>query len=89
MLPTPVLTTTAPIGTVGPVSVSGIARYVQPGDVIVVAQVLGEPTPLIDELWSHADYLEDVRVFAGMSLSDVMTHVPPRRSAALLGGHGA
>jgi acyl-CoA hydrolase len=77
MLPTPVLTTMTGLGTVGPVSVSGIARYVQPGDVIVVAQVLGEPTPLIDGIFSHADYLKDIRVFAGMSLSGVMTRVPP------------
>ncbi|MGC2379026.1 MAG: hypothetical protein WA622_18160, partial [Mycobacterium sp.] len=58
-------------------SVSGIARHLQPGDVIVVAQVLGEPTPLIDEIFSKADDLDDIRIFVGMSLSGVMTRMPP------------
>jgi len=44
---------------------------------ITVAQVLGEPTPLVEELISHADHLEGVRVFAGMSLTSVLTRVPP------------
>jgi acyl-CoA hydrolase len=76
MPPTLVLTTTTLLGTVGPVSVSGVARYLRPGDVVVAAQVLGEPTVLIDEILSHTDSLEGIRVFCGMSLSGVMTRAP-------------
>jgi len=54
-----------------------ITRHVRPGDVVVVAQVLGEPTVLVDELLRHAAALEGLRLFVGMSVTDVMTRVPP------------
>jgi acyl-CoA hydrolase len=53
-----------------------ITRHVQPGDVVVVAQVLGEPTVLVDDLLRHAAALEGLRLFVGMSVTDVMTRVP-------------
>jgi acetyl-CoA hydrolase len=49
---------------------------VQPGDVVVVAQVLGEPSILVDELLRHAAALDDLQLFVGMSVTDVMTRVP-------------
>jgi acyl-CoA hydrolase len=54
-----------------------ITRHVRPGDVVVVAQVLGEPTVLVDELLRYAAGLEGLRLFVGMSVTDVMTRVPP------------
>lgn len=53
-----------------------ITRHLQPGDVVVVAQVLGEPTVLVDELLRHAAGLDGIRLFVGMSVTDVMTRVP-------------
>jgi acyl-CoA hydrolase len=54
----------------------GITRHVRPGDVVVVGQVLGEPTALVEELIRHAAALDGTRLFVGMSLTDVMTRVP-------------
>jgi acyl-CoA hydrolase len=56
--------------------VSGIGTYLQPGDVIVAEQVLGEPTALIDELFLGAAELDGLRLFVGLSLTDVLTRVP-------------
>lgn len=53
-----------------------IIRHVQPGDVVVVAQVLGEPTALVGELLRHAASLDGVQLFVGMSLTDVLSRVP-------------
>jgi acetyl-CoA hydrolase len=57
--------------------VSQILDHVRPHDLVAVAQVLGEPTPLVDELLSVASGLEGLRLFVGMSVSDVLTRVPP------------
>jgi acyl-CoA hydrolase len=54
----------------------GITRHVRPGDVVVVGQVLGEPTVLVQELIKHAGQLDGTRLFVGMSLTGVMTRVP-------------
>jgi acyl-CoA hydrolase len=58
-------------------SQDGIARHIRPGDVVVAAQVLGEPTALIEELFSRADELAGVTLFVGMSLTGVLPRVPP------------
>jgi len=58
-------------------SQDGITRHIQPGDVVVAAQVLGEPTALIEELFSRVDELTGVRLFVGMSVTGVLTRVPP------------
>jgi acetyl-CoA hydrolase len=58
------------------VTADGITRHVRPGDVIVVGQVLGEPTALVAELIRHAGALGGTRLFVGMSLTGVMTRVP-------------
>jgi acyl-CoA hydrolase len=55
----------------------GITRHIRPGDVVVAGQVLGEPTALIEELFSRADELAGVTLFVGMSVSGVLTRVPP------------
>jgi acyl-CoA hydrolase len=54
----------------------GITRHVRPGDVVVVGQVLGEPTALVEELITQAGQLSGTRLFVGMSLTGVMTRVP-------------
>jgi acetyl-CoA hydrolase len=59
------------------VNPDGITRHIRPGDVAVVAQVLGEPAALIQELLDHAGELDGVRLFTGMSVTGVMTRVPP------------
>jgi acetyl-CoA hydrolase len=59
------------------VSADQITRHIRPGDVVVAAQVLGEPTALIEELLGHASELADVRMFVGMSVTGVLSRVPP------------
>ena len=54
-----------------------IAGHIRPGDVAVVAQVLGEPTALLEELLAHAGELAGVTLFVGMSVTGVLTRVPP------------
>ena len=54
-----------------------IARHVRPGDVVVAAQVLGEPTALIEELIGQSARLAGVTLFVGMSLTGVLPRVPP------------
>ena len=54
-----------------------INRHIQPGDVVVAGQVLGEPTALIEELFSRADELAGVTLFVGLSVTGVLTRVPP------------
>jgi acetyl-CoA hydrolase len=58
-------------------SPDGITRHIRPGDVAVVAQVLGEPTALIEEMLKHADELKGVRMFVGMSVTGVTGRIPP------------
>jgi acetyl-CoA hydrolase len=57
-------------------SAEGITRHIRPGDVVVAAQVLGEPTALLEELFSRADELAGVTLFVGMSVTGVLTRVP-------------
>jgi acyl-CoA hydrolase len=59
------------------VSPDQITRHIRPGDVVAAAQVLGEPTALIEEILPHSGELTGVRMFVGMSLTGVMTRVPP------------
>jgi acyl-CoA hydrolase len=58
-------------------SADEITRYIRPGDVAVVGQVLGEPTALLEELIRHADELAGVTLFVGMSVTGVLTRIPP------------
>lgn len=53
-----------------------ILAHVQPGDLVAVEQVVGEPTVLLDELLQHAGALPGLRLFVGMSLTDVYSRVP-------------
>jgi acyl-CoA hydrolase len=55
----------------------GITRHIRPGDTVVAAQVLGEPTALIEELLAHGDELPGLTLFVGMSVSGVLPRVPP------------
>lgn len=54
-----------------------ITRHIRPGDVAVVAQVLGEPTALIEEIIRRSGELAGVRLFVGMSVTGVMNRIPP------------
>lgn len=56
---------------------SRILDHVRAHDLVAVAQVLGEPTALVDEVLTVAAGLDGVRLFVGMSVSDVLTRVPP------------
>lgn len=53
---------------------SRILDHVRPHDLVAVAQVLGEPTALVDEVLTAG--LDGVRLFVGMSVSDVLTRAP-------------
>lgn len=53
-----------------------LGRHLRPGDVLVAAQVLGEPTGLLEELFRQVDGLTGLRLFVGLSLTDVMTRAP-------------
>jgi acyl-CoA hydrolase len=59
------------------VSAPAILTYLRPGDTVAVEQVLGEPTVLVDELLHCAAALPGLRLFVGMSITDVLTRVPP------------
>lgn len=50
---------------------------VRPGDLVVVAQGVGEPTPLLEELLAAAP--PDVEVFVGLSYSDALTRATRAR----------
>jgi acyl-CoA hydrolase len=55
----------------------------RPGDLIVVAQGVGEPTPLLDQLVAAGPSLPDVEVFVGLSHSSALRD-PAARSLSLL-----
>jgi acyl-CoA hydrolase len=55
----------------------------RPGDLIVVAQGVGEPTPLLDQLVAAGPSLPDVEVFVGLSHSGALRN-PGARSLSLL-----
>jgi acyl-CoA hydrolase len=56
---------------------SGAFDAIQPGDLLVAGQVLGEPTPLLEALFSECRHLDGTRLFAGMSLTSVLETAPP------------
>lgn len=55
---------------------SGVRGLITPGDLLVTGQVLGEPTALLDELFTGPDDLSGCRLFTGMSLTDVLERAP-------------
>lgn len=57
-------------------SSTDIVRHLRPGDSIVVGQVLGEPTALLDALFEQASDVPGLRMFVGMSLTDVFRRAP-------------
>ncbi|HEY3604463.1 MAG TPA: acetyl-CoA hydrolase/transferase C-terminal domain-containing protein [Sporichthyaceae bacterium] len=50
--------------------------HLRPGDTLVAGQVLGEPTALLDALFAHPALPDGMRLFVGMSLTDVLTRCP-------------
>jgi acyl-CoA hydrolase len=60
---------------------------ITPGALLVAGQVLGEPTALLDALFSER--LPDVRLFAGMSLTSVLERAPAEVSVLSFVGMGS
>jgi acyl-CoA hydrolase len=67
---------------------SPVEHLIQPGDLVVAGQVLGEPVSLLERLFAHAGDGRDAgragngsgggwRLFAGMSLTDALITAPP------------
>jgi acyl-CoA hydrolase len=50
--------------------------HLRPGDTLVAGQVLGEPTALLDALFACPALPDAMRLFVGMSLTDVLTRCP-------------
>jgi acetyl-CoA hydrolase len=55
---------------------SRIRALLRPGDLIVVEQTMGEPTALLDEVFAGVDGIQNLRMFAGMSLTTAFTRAP-------------
>ena len=53
-----------------------IASHINPGDTIVAGQTLGEPVALIDTLFESYKGQPGLRLFSGMSLTNVLTRIP-------------
>ena len=53
-----------------------IADHLQPGDLVAVEQVLGEPTALLDELFASPRLPDGLRLFVGMSLTGAVSRAP-------------
>lgn len=66
-----------------------IRAHLQPGDHIVAAQVLGEPTELISAVFEAAVDIARLRLFVGMSLTDVVRAAPPELALSSFVGIGA
>jgi acetyl-CoA hydrolase len=64
------------------------AGLINPGDLLVAGQVLGEPTALLDELFANGR-LDGCRLFTGMSLTDVLNRAPDGLELLSFVGMGA
>ncbi len=60
-----------------------ITDVLRPGDLVVVAQGAGEPTPLLEHLVRRGHAVPDLEVFVGLSHSDVLRQ-PAARELALV-----
>jgi acyl-CoA hydrolase len=58
------------------VSEAELVDSIEDGDTIVVGQVLGEPTGLLEVLWTRLERRRGLRVFVGMSLTDGFERAP-------------
>ena len=68
---------------------SSVENQVQPGDLVVAGQVLGEPVTLLERLFASPPASGGFRLLAGMSLTDVLTTAPPSVSLGSFVGLGA
>jgi acyl-CoA hydrolase len=55
---------------------AAVVNAVGPGDLLVAGQVLGEPTALLDTLFTEHRGLGGARLFVGMSVSSVLDRAP-------------
>jgi acyl-CoA hydrolase len=55
-----------------------VTDVLEPGDLVVVGQGVGEPTPLLEQLARAGGSLRDTEVFVGLSHSSALTDVPAR-----------
>ena len=69
---------TAPAG-----SEAWITEVLRPGDLVVVAQGAGEPTPLLEQLVRYGHAVADLEVLVGLSHSDVLRQ-PAARELSLV-----
>jgi acetyl-CoA hydrolase len=53
-----------------------IRALLRPGDLIVVAQTMGEPTALLDEVYASVSGLPNLRMLVSMSLTSSFTRAP-------------
>jgi acyl-CoA hydrolase len=49
-----------------------LARWIRPGDGVVVGQCCGEPTALLEALTTQAPLIGDLRLFAGMTFTSLL-----------------
>ena len=63
-----------------------LTAHIRTGDTLVAGQVLGEPTHLLEELFGAVGGIADLRLFVGMSLTDVFRRAPS--NVALLSSVG-
>jgi len=65
-----------------------LARFVGPGDGVVIGQCCAEPVPLVDALLTQASQLGPLRVFVGMTFRDAFATAPDALEVWSYGGLG-
>jgi acetyl-CoA hydrolase len=65
------------------------ADLVNPGDLMVAGQVLGEPTALLNQIFAEPARLAGARLFTGMGLTSVMERAPAQLRLLSFVGMGA
>jgi acetyl-CoA hydrolase len=65
-----------------------VAKLVEPGDVMVAGQVMGEPAALLTELFEDLADVDGLTLFSGMSLTGVVEQAPARMGLVSFVGMG-
>jgi acyl-CoA hydrolase len=66
-----------------------VTDVINPGDLLVAGQVLGEPTALLDAVFAQAPKMGRLRLFAGMSLGAVLERAPANIALTSFVGMGS